>query len=288
MAQLRVPAVKPLYDTKYYGDTLIEIGKRIKGPMGEYYRALGNNENVIRALAQGFAASPGDNGVNDFESWKEKGVWYRKPYLWQQRNGEFYEWDGKAYAKAMTAAQVRENLFKTDSGKFEIRSGALEKNAAWIAAKTGRDPARLMFPQWEEPQHPGGGDLHMVTPKVAMHAEGRGANLPTAISLLQPAMGGRDRVYIEIHPETARQRGIADGDRVKVTSSVGTIEGYCRYFEGTRPDTLVFPMEHGHWAMGRWAKNRPPGHCGEVTVNQSDRVTGQCNYYTTKVSVAKA
>lgn len=288
MAQLRVPAIKPLYDTKYFGDTLIEIGKRIKGPTGEYYKALGNNENVIRALAKGFESAPGDNGVKDFESWKEKGVWYRKPYLWQQRNGDFYEWDGKGYNKPMTPAEVKDKLLKTDSGKFEIRSGYLEKHADWIAAKTGRDKARLMFPVWEEPKHPGGGDLYMSTPKVALHAEGRGANLPQVIALLQPTMGGRDRVYIEIHPETARKRGIADGDRVKIKSTVGTIEGYCRYFEGTRPDTIVVPMEHGHWAMGRWAKSRAPGHSGEVTVNQSDRVTGQCNYYTTKVSVEKA
>jgi thiosulfate reductase / polysulfide reductase chain A len=66
------------------------------------------------------------------------------------------------------------------------------------------------------------------------------------------------------------------------------IEAYCRYFEGVRPDTLVLPMEHGHWAHGRWARNRGPGHSGEVTVNQSDRLTGQCNYYTTKVAVERA
>jgi len=288
MAQLRTPAVKPLYDTKYFGDTLIEIGKRIKGRTGEYYKALGNNENVIRALAAGFAANPGDNGVKDFESWKEKGVWYKKPYHWQQRNGEFFEWDGKGYDRAMTAAEVKEKLLKTESGKFEIRSGYLEHKADWIAAKTGRDKGKLMFPVWEEPKHPGGGDLYMSTPKVAMHAEGRSANMPTAISLMQPTMGGRDRVWIEIHPDTAAKRGIADGDKIKVKSAVGAIEGYCRVFEGTRPDTIVFPMEHGHWAMGRWAKGRSPGHAGEVTVNQSDRVTGQCNYYTTKVSVEKA
>ncbi|MCI1193497.1 molybdopterin-dependent oxidoreductase [Calidifontimicrobium sp. SYSU G02091] len=288
MAQLRVPAIKPLYDTKYYGDVLIEIGKRMKGPMGEYYKALKDTENVIRHLAKGFEKDPGDNGVKDFESWKEKGVWYKKPYLWQQRGGEFYEWDGKAYAKPMTPDEVKAKLLKTPSGKFEFRSGWLEAKADWIAAKTGRDKAKLMFPHWEEPTHPGGGDLYVVTPKVALHAEGRGGNIPIAISLLQPTMGGRDQVYIEIHPETARKRGIADGDRVRIKSSVGAIEGHCRYFEGVRPDTLVFPMEHGHWAQGRWAKGRGPGHCGEVTVNQSDRITGQCNYYTTKVTIEKA
>jgi anaerobic selenocysteine-containing dehydrogenase len=288
MTQMRTPAVKPLYDTKYYGDTLIEIGKRMKGPMGEYYKALNNSENVIRHLAKGFEKEPGDNGVDSFEKWMQQGVWYKKPYKWQQRGGEFFEWDGQGYNKAMTPTEVKEKLFKTESGKFEIRSGYLEKKADWIAAKTGRDKARLMFPQWEEPKHPGGGDLYMVTPKVPLHAEGRSANLPQVISLAQPTMGGRNTIYIEIHPETAKQRGIANGAKVRIKSAVGSIEGYCKYYEGVRPDTLVFPMEHGHWAHGRWAKGRLPGNCGEVTVNLSDRITGQCNYYTTKVTIEKA
>jgi thiosulfate reductase / polysulfide reductase chain A len=288
MAQLRVPAIAPLYDTKYYGDTLIEIGKRINGPMGEYYRALNDSENVLRHLAKGFEQDPGDNGVDSFASWKEKGVWYKKPYHWQQIDGAFFEWDGRGYNRLMTAEEVKETLFKTASGKFELRSSWLEDKADWIAAKTGRDRAKLMFPHWEEPKHPGGGDLYLVTPKVALHAEGRGANLPVAIANLQPALGGRDQVFIEINPATARSRGIGNGDRVRITSEVGSIEGHCKYFEGVRPDTLVFPMEHGHWAQGRWAKSRQPGHCGEVTVNQSDRITGQCSYYTTKVRIERA
>ncbi len=288
MTQLRVPAIKPLYDTKYYGDVLIEIGKRINGPMGDYYKTLDNTENVIRHLAKGFEKDPGDNGVNSFESWKEKGVWYKKRYLWRQIGGDFFAWDGQGYNAPMSAEEVKEKLLKTESGKFEFRSSWLEAKADWIAAKTGRDKAKLMFPHWEEPNHPGGGDLYMVTPKVAMHAEGRGANLPVAIANFQPALGGRDKVYIEINPQTARDRGIKDGERVRIKSGVGSVVGYCKYFEGVRPDTLVFPMEHGHWAHGRWAKDRSPGHSGEVTVNQSDRVTGQCLYYTTKVSIERA
>ena len=288
MAQLRVPAIDPLYDTQYYGDTLIEIGKRINGPMGEYYRALESSENVLRHLARGFADDPGDNGVDGFEAWKEQGVWYKKPYIYRQVDGEFRQWDGEGYNLVMSEDEVKEELFKTSSGKFELRSGWLEDNADWIAEKTGRDRNKLMFPFWEQPKHPGGGDLFMVTPKVALHSEGRGANLPVEIAHLQPVLGGRSTAYIEINPKTARERGIANGAKVRLSSDIGSIEGYCKYFEGCRPDTIVIPMEHGHWAQGRWAKGRLPEHCGEITVNQSDRITGQSSYYTTKVTIEPA
>lgn len=288
MAGLRTPAIKPLYDTRVFGDILIEIGKRIKGPTGEYYKKLESTENLLRYLAKGFADQPGTNGVNDFESWKQEGVWYRKPYLWQQRRGEFYEWDGQGYNTLMKPEEVKVKLLKTVSGKFEFRSAYLEKHAEFIHRKLGIAPDKVGYPQYVPAKYTGGGDLHFVTPKVAMHAEGRGANIPTAIALLQPTMGGRKTVYLEIHPDTARKRGIGDGDRVRIKSAVGSIEAIARYAPGTRPDTVVLPMEHGHWAWGRWAKGRLPGHSGEVTANQSDPISGLANYYTGMVVVEKA
>lgn len=288
MTGLRQPAVKPLYDTKAYGDTLIEIGKRMKGPMGEYYKALKDTENVLRHLAKGFEQDPGDNGVNGFESWKEKGVWFKKPYHWRQHRGNFYEWDGTGYSKLMAPLEVKDKLLKTPSGKFEVKSGYLEEHAAYVSAKLDIPEQRVGFPQWVAPRHTGGGDLHLVTPKLALHAEGRGANLPHTIAHLQPTLGGNTTAYLEIHPSTARERDIRNNSKVRITSSVGTIEAYARYYEGIRPDTVVLPMEHGHWAMGRWARNRTPGHSGLVTPNVSEPISGLACYYTAKVTVAPA
>jgi anaerobic selenocysteine-containing dehydrogenase len=287
MAQLRVPAVKPLYDTKYFGDTLIEIGKRMKGPMSGYYRALKDSENVIRHLAKGFEKDPGDNGVDGFDKWVEKGVWYKKPYRWQQRNGEFFEWDGQAYARAMSPAEVKEKLLKTASGKFEIRSSYLASKSGWIARTTSRDPEKIPLPHWEEPKYSGGGDLHFITPKLAMHAEGRSGNLPNAIAMLQPTVGGKRQALAELHPSVAKAKGIRDGTRIRITSALGTIEAIARVTELTRPDTVVLPFEHGHWAHGRWAKGRG-SHVDTLIAQQSDRISGMATYYTAKVAVEKA
>jgi len=292
MTTLRVPAVKPLHDTKVYGDILIEIGKRMKGPMGEYYKALGSTENVLKHLAKGFENNPGTNGVNSFESWKEKGAWYRKPYLWRQVRGEFYEWDGTGYNKPMKPEDVKAKLLKTASGKFELKASYVqdnEKYAAYINKHLGVPLERVGFPQWVEPIYYGGGDLHFISPKVALQAEGRAGNIPHATAIAQPVVGGKKTMYLEIHPEAAKKRGIRDGDRVRIKSEVGSIEAIARHYQGVRPDVVVLPNILGHWAQGRWARqNRlPTGSASEVIVNKSEPISGLATYYATKVTVER-
>jgi len=292
ISMIRTPAVKPLYDTRVFGDMLIDLGKRIKGSTGEYYKQLGNTENIIKAIATAFAEKPGDNGVNSYESWKEKGVWYQKPYLWRQVRGEFFEWDKetRSYSKPMKPEEVKEKLLKTPSGKFEFKSGYLEeeKHVPYLVEKFGIPAEMVGFPQYLPANHAGGGDLHFVSPKLAMQAEGRGANLPHATASIQPTQGGKKTVYLEIHPDTAAKRGIKDGDRVRIKSSVGSIEVYARLYGGIRPDTVALPMIHGHWGMGRWSKNSGvSGSTNEVTPNVSDAISGQCCYHSAKVFVEK-
>lgn len=287
VTSLRVPAIKPLHDTRTFGDTIIGLGKRIKGSMGEYYKKVDNVENVIRHLAKGFEKNPGDNGVKDFESWVEKGVWYKKPYLYRQIAGEFYEWDGVDYRKPMSAEDVKKRLLKTESGKFELKSSYLDHYAEFIAAKMGIAADRVGFPQWIAPKYTGNGDLHFVTPKTAMHAEGRSANIPHAVALYQPVAGGRNQTFVEIHPETARKRGIKNGDLVKITSNVGSITSRARLYPAARPDTVVLPFGFGHWGQGRWAKNRLSGNVSEIIPNVSDPISGLTSNYTVLVTVEK-
>ena len=287
LAQLRVPAVKPVYDTKTFADVLIQIGSRIKGPTGEYYKKLVSAENIVRHLAKGFEANPGDNGVKDFDSWVKKGVWYKKPYHLRQVRGEFFEWDGKGWNKPMKPDEVKAKLLKTDSGKFEFVSSYMEHKKDWILKATGRSPEKYNMPHWEEPKYTGGGDLHFITPKTAMHAEGRTANIPNAIALFQPTVGGNTQAVAEVHPSVAKAKGFKNGDRIKIKSSAGEIFAIARVTELTRPDTIVLPFEHGHWAWGRWAKGRG-AHVDEILVQQSDRISGMQTYYSGKVTVERA
>lgn len=50
---------------------------------------------------------------------------------------------------------------------------------------------------------------------------------------------------VHIHPDTAKVRGIAPGDWVKVESPHGWLKVKAEYYEGIRPDTVM--MLHGWW-----------------------------------------
>ncbi|MBI5682618.1 MAG: molybdopterin-dependent oxidoreductase [Deltaproteobacteria bacterium] len=284
---IRVPAVKPLYNTRYYGDVLIEIGKRMGGKMGEYYHELKDSVNILQHMAKGFEDNHGDNGVKGFEDWVEKGVWYKRPYLWRQIDGEFYEWDGTDYRKPMSPNDVRQKLLKTPSGRFELKSRYLEGYDQYINKELGIPPEMAGYPQWVSPRYTGGGKLHLITPKMAFHAEGRGANIPWNIEFHQPYTAGGDKTHLEINPKTARRLGINNSDRIRVSSAMGSIDAVAKYYEGCQPDVLILPYENGHWAHGRWAKGREAGNSNEIVENLSDPISGTACGYSIKVNVTK-
>jgi anaerobic selenocysteine-containing dehydrogenase len=290
ISMIRVPAVKPIYDTRTFGDVVIEIGKRIKGPMADYYKKVDNTENIIKWMCEGFKDQPGDNGVVDFETFKQKGVWYRKPYVYLQKDGVFYKWQDGGYNKVLTEEEVKVEVLPTPTGKFELKVTELEHHADYVHERFGIAPEKAPFPQWIEPQHGGDGDLHFVSPKLAGQAEGRSANMPHVTALIQPVQGGKHDVFLEIHPDAAAKRGIQDGDRVRISNKIGAIEVLARVTQNTRPDTVVLPMIHGHWAQGRWAQARdrlPTGSTNEITENLSEPLSGLACYHSGKVSVNK-
>ncbi|MEV8631573.1 molybdopterin oxidoreductase family protein [Streptosporangium sp. NPDC051023] len=48
--------------------------------------------------------------------------------------------------------------------------------------------------------------------------------------------------YVEVHPDTARRAGLADGDRARVVSRRGTVEAEVRCVPTIRPDTVFMPF----------------------------------------------
>ena len=147
---------------------------------------------------------------------------------------------------------------------------------------------KVGFPQYIPPKYTGGGDLHLIATKTPVHGEGRTANIPVAISIYQPVAGGRNELFLEIHPETAKKRGVRNGDRVKISNDLGAIYARAHLYPASRPDTVVLPYGFGHFAHGRWASSRKSGNVNEILPNVSEPISNAALVHAMTVKVEKA
>jgi len=59
-----------------------------------------------------------------------------------------------------------------------------------------------------------------------------------------------------LHPDTARELGVQEGDIVRLTSAHGELEAPAYLYPAIRPDTVAVPIGQGHTDGGRYARDR--------------------------------
>jgi anaerobic selenocysteine-containing dehydrogenase len=143
-----------------------------------------------------------------------------------------YEKYGETFATPSTRLSGAPYL---PQGKVAIYNSAFEEN--------GFNP----LPEWVEPPESPTGTPELLakfplvffdTHTSEVYNHGWLRNLPY-LREMQPDP------WIHIHPETAKARGIGNGDWVIVESPHGWIKVRARYFPGIRPDTVM--SLHGWW-----------------------------------------
>ncbi len=137
----------------------------------------------------------------------------------------------KGYAKLPEEEKSDEITFNTPSGKIEVYSETL-KNA-------GFSP----WPTWEEPPMPGEGQFYLLTGKVAQHTQ-----FGTQNNQLLHKYSDEPRLWM--NAKTAAQKGLKDGDWVKVTSKVGSVHIRLLATEAIRPDCVYMTPGYGHLSKG--------------------------------------
>ncbi len=90
-------------------------------------------------------------------------------------------------------------------------------------------------------------------PSLAIH-DGRGANRPWLQELPDPVSKITWGTWVEMHPETAAEHEIHDGDILEVTTPNGTVSAPAFLYPGVRPDTIAMPLGQGHTSFGRYAE----------------------------------
>jgi len=75
--------------------------------------------------------------------------------------------------------------------------------------------------------------------------DGGTANLPMMMELAGHRAGTMWETWAEMHPRTAAQEGVVDGDQVRITSELDYIEATVRVSQGTPPGVIAVPLGFG-------------------------------------------
>jgi ferredoxin-nitrate reductase len=90
-------------------------------------------------------------------------------------------------------------------------------------------------------------------------------------------------MWIEIYPEDAADRGISDGDTVRVVSRHGTVQGTAR-LTGTRQGVVFAPFHYGYFDLDEDdAPENDPRAANEATPTEWDPISKQPVYKVTAV-----
>ncbi|MFQ5692426.1 MAG: molybdopterin-dependent oxidoreductase, partial [Nitrospinota bacterium] len=277
------PASRPLHQTRDVAEVILAPAKGLGGPLAKGFNWDGVPD-LLRHRARGlFAAGrgsvTGDPVQAAFERILEGQGVRREPFknfdgFWKALLERGAWWD------APRSRLYGPPRFQTPSKKFEFFSQTLrdrwraaEKGLARSRPGRGRDRTsglaeamglkgrgdERFLPHFEPgalPPVTEEKDLILVTYKLMSQSGGALANQPWLLEHLAIHVPEHWDSWIEIHPETARQRGIEAGSAVWVESAAGRLKTRARLYAGLPPDVVAMPFGLGHERLGRWASGR--------------------------------
>lgn len=232
---LRRPVVEPRGDTRHPGDVLIGLAQSLGEPLAAAV-PWSDYEACLKASAVGlFEARRGDVFGPEFDAnytrlMQRAGLWTpaygNAAELWdlmQERGGW---WD------PLTYTGERRRMLRTPTGRFDL--SPRQEAEIWSSAPD-RDFPLLLFP--------------FETQAVA---HGRFNDMPLLRTLSGPHFDGPMPAWVELHPETAEELGLHDGDVVVVESESGSVQARLRLYEGVKDGLAAMPLGFGR-TRGRWA-----------------------------------
>lgn len=158
--------------------------------------------------------------------------------------------------------------FITKSGKIEIFSERLKD--------AGYDP----LPVYQSPQQPPPGKFRLILGRRAYITQANSTNNPW-LNSFQPEND------LWLHPSVAENLGIQDGEKVEVSSSVGTVRLKSRVTQEIRPDCVF--MLHGYGKRSKWQRLVYGVGAADAQILETawDKVSGGAAFHETFVKVRK-
>ena len=254
-----------------YGHYYLQVSNQAIEPLGE----CRSNVEVFRALANamGFGESCFRESVDEMID-----VALNSPNPWLagidrarlEREGHvrlnFDDGSQADSAQPTPFLPFQHGAFQTPSGKAELYNSVL--------AAQGLDPVAEFVPPNESRHGTAGFPLEMLARKANNFLNSTFSNLPSVQSMEEPGL-------LEIHTSDARQRGIRDGDQVRVFNSRGELQLRARVNGAVQPGVVAAALN--------WAKLTPEGR--NINVLTSEKLTDMGNsatFYSVLVEVELA
>lgn len=328
---IRQPIVPPMGETRDFGDVVCDLAKKLDMPLG-----FDTKEEFVKASCE---MTPAVKAAGGFEYMKEHGVYHdpeekaayfsymrkisatdfkAKNVIFDKKNKLYWNWT-KSGAKTYEEALEKGYLNTKKSYKGYVgqligetvyhcfppdkinKTGYMELYSELMEEK-GFNPLPSYYPI-KEHQEMKSEELILVTYKVNVHSHSRTQNCKWLSEIYHdnPAW---------LNPETAKKRGIANGDIIKVRSEVGEITTKARVTPAVVPGTIAISNHCGHWMYGRYASGKPTpddlrgniedrdakriwwadkrgAHPNWLIPNKPDKIGGEQRWNDTVVSVEK-
>ena len=143
--------------------------------------------------------------------------------------------------------------------------------------------------QSSEPQFDGAAaqfPFHFLPYKSQSFLDGSLAHLPWLQELPDVLSTAMWSSWVEIHAETARGLGLAQGDVVEVTSSYGALQAPVLVSPGIAPNIIAMPMGQGHETFTRFASGRGANPIS-ILAPITEPETGALAWAATRVRISK-
>jgi thiosulfate reductase/polysulfide reductase chain A len=275
--KLKQPVVDPLYDTKSVFEIVLALANGMGDPVSPHFTDVGENaKEFVRYRTSDLLANSG-------MTWED--------FTGKRMTEEEYEQDNKGGCLKIEPTQDNYQYGNT-SQTFEFSSDTLRERYTTLGLSTSNNLDFL--PHYVEPEFMGDEEDYpfvLIPYQPVLNIENGSQNYPWAQEIYMVMHGLGWNNFVEINKETAKHRGIHDGDTLWVESKIGEIKMKAKVIEGIHPETMAIAIGQGHYRYGEWQKNIG-ANPNEILVvegeNGFDKISGQSAFFNTRVQVRKA
>ena len=253
---LMQPAMRPVHDTRHFGDILLRTGQAALAaaaeagietptatpplPEGEFYEVLRNEWRAIKDALDP-PAEPADEPEPQEDTEPQDPAAVRRAAAAARRAAAAARQAAEAEFEAFWADVVRQggrwSPFEPESMNVGPRLGEIDL-AALAGTGNGQRALTLMtYPS-----------LHFL--------DGRGANRPWLQEIPDPLLKTAWGNGAEMTPETAAAIGAEDGQLVTLESDHGSVDATVVLNPHLHPGVVAIPIGQGHTDFGRYATGR--------------------------------